>query len=189
MESKTQYFTPGNQPFKTQDALLAACLYFSGVPFWDDRQPCIHRYNADILKRLGYNGMGLEVAANKAYAARKRGNVEYLFKWPKELRNLINAFHDEERHVTKGEGTGAERLAQIMQLEKIDPEERLIRIACLILKKRLGFMRLWESQVPRLRINNPGKPQQIMDGVTRYAGWKDIPLNASDELKKKMGLL
>jgi hypothetical protein len=188
VDGKTQHFGPGNQAFRTQDALLAACLYFAGVPFWDERYPCIHRYSAEILKRLGYNGMALEEAANKAFAARRRGSIEYFFKWPKEMRRLVQAFHDEESHVTRGQGTGAARLKEIMELQNIEPEERLIRIACLILKMRLGFMRLWEKQIPRLRINNPGQPEQIRDGLTRFAGWKDIPLNASAELKKKMGL-
>lgn len=189
MNSKTQYFGPGNQPFRTQDALLAACLYFAGVPFWDDRQPCFHRYDADILNRLGYSGIPLEEAATKAWSAKKRGNIEYLFKWPKEMRHLIKAFHDEENQITKGEGTAAERLSYLMGLENIETEERLIRVACLLLKMRLQFMRLWEKVVPRLRIQNPGEPEELGGNITRYPGWKEIPLNASDELKKKMGLV
>lgn len=189
MQSQTHHFGPGNQPFRTQDALLAACLYFAGVPFWETRQPCVHRYNADILNRLGYSGIPLQEAAEKAWASKKRGNVEYLFKWPKEMRRLIKAFHDEERQITKGEGTAAERLSKIMALENVEPEERLIRVACLLYKMRIQFMRLWESQVPRLRIMNPGEPEELSSNVTRYPGWKEIPLNASDELKKKMGLL
>jgi hypothetical protein len=185
---KTQFFGPGDQPFRTQDALLAACLYFAGVPFFEPLQPCVHRYNADILKRFGYSGIPLEEAAKKAHAEHKRGNIEYLFKRPKELRDLIKAFHEEEQHVTKGSGTAAERLSVIMALENIEPEERIIRIACLLLKMRLQFMRLWETQIPRLRIQNVGAPEDIGDGITRYPGWKEIPLNASDELKKKMGL-
>jgi hypothetical protein len=187
MDSHTQYFGPGNQPFHTQDALLAACLYFAGIPFWNPLLPCIHRYNSKILNRLGYSGIPLEEAAQKAFKSGKRGNVEYLFKWPQELRSLIKAFHEEETNITKGEGTAAERLSQIME-SKMEPEERLIRIACLVLKMRLQFMRLWESQTPRLRIDNQKEPQTTLDGVKRHAGWKDIPLNASAELKKKMGL-
>ena len=189
MNEKTKHFGPVNQPFGTQDALLAACLYFAGVPFWDARQPCIHRYNAEILNRLGFSGMPLEEAAHKAYAARKRGHIEYLFKWPKEMRGLLKAFHDEENQVLKGEGTAAERLANIMAMRKIQPEERVIRIACLLLKMRIQFMRLWESQIPRLRISNTGMPEEIRAGVTSYPGWKEIPLDASDKLKRKMGLL
>ena len=187
-ESKTQYFGPGSQPFRTQDALLAACLYFAGVPFFDPLQPCVHRYNADILKRFGYTGMPIEEAAKKAWDAKKRGNIDYMFKRPKELRQLLKAFHDEEHQITKGAGTAAERISAIMAMEKIEPEERMIRIACLLLKMRLQFMRLWESQVPRLRIQNVGAPEDIGNGAVRYPGWKEIPLNASDELKKKMGL-
>src|SRR4029450_1727721 len=78
LDSHTQYFGPGNQPFHTQDALLAACLYFAGIPFWNPVLPCIHRYNAKILNRLGYSGIPLEEAAQKAFKSGKRGNVEYL---------------------------------------------------------------------------------------------------------------
>lgn len=183
---ESQHFGPHNQPFTTQDALLAACLYFSGVPFWDERWPCIHRYNAGILNKLGYSGLPLEEAANKAFAARKRGNIEYVFKWPKELPALVKAFHDEESKVLKGEGTAAQRLSEIMELN-VSPEERLVRISCLMLKMRVQFMRLWESVTPRLRIGGPGKGE-TQGNVTRYGPWKDIPLNASKELKQKMGL-
>jgi hypothetical protein len=32
-------------------------------------------------------------------------------------------------------------------------------------------------------------PEEIRAGVTSYPGWKEIPLDASDKLKRKMGLL
>ena len=189
MVGKIQHFGPNNQPFRTQDALLAFCLWSADVPFWDDRQPCIHRYNADILKRFGYGGLPIEDAAIKARAARKRGHVEYLFKWPKELRALIRAFHDEEHQIANRQGKASARNIEIMELKNISGEERAIRSACLLMKKRPEFMRLWESVTPRLRIMNPGELEEIGSNITRYPGWKELPLNATDELKKKMGLL
>lgn len=188
MNEPTNILAANARPFQTSDALLAACLYFAGVPFLDPVHPCVHRYDARNLKAMGFDNLSLEDAANKAWAQRKRGTILYIFKRPNELPALLKAFHDEEHQIADSEGMASDRLATIMGLDNLMVEERLVRIACLLLKMRLQFMRLWETQTPWLRIMDAGEAEQCADGTVRYPGWKDIPLNASDELKKKMNL-
>jgi hypothetical protein len=183
----SKFFGPGSQPFTTQDALLAYCLWWAGVPFQDPLQPCFNLYDAEILKRLGFSGMTLEDAARTALSKRRRGHVEYIFKRPKELPALLAAFHDEERHIANDNGSGYERSRQIQSMN-VPEEERRIREACLQSKMRLQFGRLWESQVPFLRIKDQGHPETIAPGTTQYPGCKVISLGASEKIKQKLGL-
>jgi hypothetical protein len=178
---------PAEQPFTTQDALLAFCLWWAGVPFLDPQRPCFNLYDADILRRLQFSGMTLEDGAKQAHLKKRRGHVEYIFKRPIELPALLKAFHDEEKHISEREGSGRQRKSEIMAMD-ISEEERAIRDACLQAKMRVQFGKLWENQIPLIRIRSEGKAESIAPGLTQYPGWKIISLGASDRVKKRLGL-
>ena len=187
-----QPLSPGEVPFTTDDAILACSLYMAGVPFQNEQQPCFNIYDADTLKRLGFSGMTLEAATKAAFESGKKGHVEYAFRAPKQLQSLLRAYTAQQQEIKDGVGTAQELQLKIMKrfaAGEMDEHEALLRISCVNLKMRVQFMNIWKQLVPWVRVDNPGKAttQKTANGiVTRHPGFKMLPLNASDEVKRHL---
>src|SRR5262252_8695144 len=80
MEKLVERRSRTGSPFHTTDAILAFSLYLVGVPFYEERKPCINMYDEGILKRLGFTGGTIEEGVRKALARKKKGHVEYGFQ-------------------------------------------------------------------------------------------------------------
>ena len=200
--------SPADQPFDTQDAILAACLHFAGVPFFEERTkdatfpvPVVNLYDEEILKKLGFTGMTIEEATKKAFESGKKGSVKYLFKRTESLEALTAAYRDEVAHIEKDEGTASQRiLAHMVAAKATGHAETLLRIACVILKTRLEFMNLWKQTSPLIRIKMTG-PNENFPTVGKNAsgkvvqghgvkmpGFKLVSLNLSPKHRKQMHL-
>ena len=201
--SGPQHLGPAQQPWETSDGILAFCLYLAGVPFLTTR----NLYTADTLRALGFSGeTDLLEAANQCVAARKKGNLKYLFRRPRELKRLLGVFTDQERRLADENGEAAEVIHALMEeysAKTIDLHEALMRVACIVLKLRGGFMNRWRDRPPLVQIDNPGRPRSFETTATirtargtktvpakgvQYPGFKIISTNASEETKKKLGL-
>lgn len=183
-----EHFTAGGQPFATQDAALAFSLYLAGVPFADPSRPCFNLYDADILSKLGFRGHTLEQAAQAAHDAGKKGEVRYIFARTPELNDLLEAYKAEQETIKNGEGTAAERLAELIP----DNADLRLRVSEVILKLRPLFVNMWKDQVPMVRIPNKG-PTSKTPGpngsvIESSPGYRVVSLNASAATKKKLRL-
>src|SRR6476620_5442948 len=141
--NNSEHFTAGSQPFTTQDAALAFSLYLAGVPFAYPARPCFNLYDEEILRKLGFRGLTLEVGAEQAHAAGKKGEVRYIFARTPELNDLLEAYKAEQETIKNGEGTAAERLAELIP----GNAELRLRVAEVILKLRPLFVNMWKDQV------------------------------------------
>ena len=168
-------------PFKTQDAILAFCLYSAGVP---EALPPSNIYDPETLNKLGYRGYSLEDGAKAAFKKNQRGTVEYYFEKTPELDYFLKSYADQQAKVNaSGANTDAgvamrEIMSRVADSEKpMDEREGLLRVGCVLLKLRSKFVRR-PLDNPWIRIPSESDPN----------GFKLIPLNASDELKQKMNL-
>lgn len=190
----------GDTPFITGNAILAFCLYLSGIPFVDENRPLINLYDNDILKRLGFAGMTLEEGARQALREGKKGDMQWAFVHTQELHDLLEYFKDEEANIKSGDGTVTEEARAIMA--NCTDNEALMRLGCLILKSRGEFFNLWKGRedLALIRVPNKGKPT-IRDGTARNSkgeivpakiesrpGFRVVSLSAGNELKKEMKL-
>jgi hypothetical protein len=189
--AKAQSFGPGDQPWETSDGILAFSLYLSGVQFLTTR----NLYTAETFRALGFTGeVDLLEAAKQCVAARKKGNLKYLFQRPP--KRLLEIFTDQERRLKEDNGDAMAALHALMEsyaAKEIDLHEALTRISCLILKLRGNFLNHWRDQPPLVQIDNPGKPRTVataggMGKTTQFPGFRIVSANASDETKKQMGL-
>lgn len=183
-------------PFKTDDAILASCLYSAGVPeSWNPT----NIYDEGILKKLGLGGMILWEAAKTAFKRKYRGHIEYYFERTPELAFLLKAYRDQEA-IIKAEGENkdiGEAIREIMRVAAgrlndgetvMDEREAILRITCIVLKTRTDFVNRWKNEVPYLRIAAAGSVEKPSLNVERHPGFKMIPLTASDETIQKMNL-
>lgn len=183
----------GQVPFSTTDAILAFSLYLAGVPFFDDNKPCINIYDVNILQRLGFTGQGLplEDAVRAAVKNKKKGHLEWAFKQVPELDRFLSAYRKQAKEVEAGEGKLYAHILEIAT-EVSDPNERVVRMACLILKMRVQFINLWQKQVPLIRVFNEGQSTKTDLGNGKFKvsshGFKIVSLNAKQETKDRMGL-
>ena len=180
------------QPFHTTDAILAFSLYLAGVPFYEERRPCINIYDENILRKLGFINVSIEDGVRKAISRKKKGHVEYGFERTPELQSLLQAYKDQEDRLQSDEGTAAEvvqRLAEQLK-DGVNPFT-IVRLACVILKMRVKFVSLWQTMEPLIRVFNEGEVQTNQDdGVTtrRFPGFRIVSLHASQKTKDKLKL-
>jgi hypothetical protein len=192
--------SPTDQPFETQDAILACCLHMAGVPFFEEKTdtetfpvPCINVYDEEILKKLlNCTGMTIEDATKRAFESGKKGSVKYLFKLTPDLSQLCAAYRDEAAHVENAEGSAALRL--VFHMEQCakggaSVPETLLRVACVILKMRSKFMNLWKETQPLIRIKMTG-PNEIHQAgkshIVSTPGFKVMSLNLSEKHRKQL---
>jgi len=182
-------------PFHTTDAILAFSLYLAGVPFYEDRKPCINIYDENILKRLGFVGLSIEDGVRKALSKKKKGHVEYGFKRTPELHFLLQAYKNQETQLQEDEGTAVDVFTRLVASLREDASNpmTLVRLCCVILKMRVKFVNLWQEITPLIRVYNTGEVQTTKDedGVTlkrRFPGFRLVSLNASQATKDKLKL-
>lgn len=185
--------TKQSLPFSTQDAVLAQCLYSAGVPeAWNPT----NIYDEAILKRLGYRGLTLEDAGKLAVKKEQRGEVRYWFQRTPELPLLLKAYEEQQSKI-KDESVKtdvATALTEIIRAAadgdekglKMDEREAVLRITVIGLKTRPDFVSRWKQEGAMLRIPEAGQPVALGNGATSYPGFKLIPVDASEELKRKM---
>lgn len=194
---KVERFGSSQLPFSTSDAILAFSLCMAGVPFADERRPCLNIYDEEILNKLGFGGRSLTLkeAAELALKRKKKGHVEYAFARTPDLRRLLKVYSEQQKELATGTGTAAEVTKRILLSfvdNKVGLDEVLIRLACINAKMKTQFMSLWQKVDPIIRVWNKGKNQIINnpDGSTtvRHPGFKLVHLHASEETRKKLKL-
>lgn len=197
----------GETPFSTQNAILAYCLHMAGVPWYETDRPVRVLYSADILNKFTngegqpiYKGWELEDAVKDAHQKGLRGHIEYVFVRTPRLDALLAAYGRQVEELEKGEGFAHDLVMKVSQsVGTIGWDVTMVRLACIFLKMRLPFMDKWQEMIPSVLIKNEGRVKQDRGTIdTKYGdrealrvsgpGFKIIPLNASDKLKKKMGL-
>jgi hypothetical protein len=180
-------------PFSTTDAILAFSLYMAGVPFADERRPCINIYDEDILRRMGFVGVELFEAAGVAFNKKKKGHVEYALRRTPDLRRLLNVYTDQVRELNEAEGGPVDLIKRIMAESAGDNmplDEALLRLACINAKMKTQFMNLWQKRDPIIRIRRQGATEttELADGRTRVRkpGFVLVNLHASEKTKRKL---
>jgi hypothetical protein len=156
-------------------------------------------------------------AARKAHAEGARGRVEYHFEHSHILEPLLLAYKDQVKQIEEGEGDASDAIREIMRratgrpdppavalpagigcnmtltLPLLDEREALLRILCVALKLRIEFVNRWKNVTPVLVISDisPAQSHTTPDGVRveRSPGGKFVPINASDEILRRMKLL
>lgn len=197
---------PAQQPFELSDGILAFCLYLAGVPFLTTR----NRYSVETFRKLGFTGeIDLCETALRCVEENLKGDLKYLFAKSPELRGLLKIFSEQQELIKKEKGKleAKDVIRELMESfsrADISLEEALMRVACVILKLRGPFLNRWKDQVPWVVIHEPGQerkfkttatvqsksgPQVVPADGVEYPGCQIIPANASDQLKKEMGLL
>jgi len=194
MEKLVERRSRTGSPFHTTDAILAFSLYLVGVPFYEERKPCINMYDEGILKRLGFTGGTIEEGVRKALARKKKGHVEYGFQRTAELQYLLKAYREQEGQLQSGEGTATDVVKQLVERLKAGADSMtLVRLCCVILKMRVKFVNLWQDLDPLIRVWNDGEVEDSRDedGVLtrrRFPGFRIVSLNARQETKEKLKL-
>lgn len=199
---------PGQQKFGTSEGLLAFCLYLAGCELANPNAICFHIYDPDILSKLGLKGEKLWDAAQRAWLNRARGHVEYSFVLTKRVQELIAAYREQRKELEESDEKASDlvlKIAQQFSAGAILPDEMLLRVACVNLKIRSEFMNAWKSVVPLLKVPVVGKTERFDTTATahtkdggskivpakgvRKPGYVLVSLNASEETKKKLGLI
>lgn len=195
-------------PFRTNDAVLAFCLYLAGIP--EFRAPT-STYDEGMLLARGYEGSGLtpEEAAKQEFAKKKRGHVEYWFQNTDMCKALQGIYREQQAEIANADEDPKDAGAVIRQIiakvagrdavtnkptEEMDELEGIVRIACLVLKARIAYVeRSNAKDAAFLKINLQGesKAERNPDGsVTMIEpGFKWYPIFGSDELKRQLGVL
>lgn len=200
--------TEKDLPFKTGNAILAYCLHMAGVPWHDYDNPIKVIYSPEILNKFTngsgnpiYKGWELEDAVKDAHAKGLRGHITYIFQKTPRLDMLLRAYSVQVKELEEGEGKAHELILKVSKgLSTAGWDVTMVKMACIFLKMRIPFMEKWQDMIPWVMIPNEGRTTQRRGmAETRYGardalvesspGFKMIPLNASDELKKKFGLL
>lgn len=197
------------QPFSTSEGILAFCLSQAGCEFLDPSRPCVHIYSPETLIAAGYRGENLWDSAIDAWKKNVRGHVEFSFVLTKRLQELCKIYRELKKVLEDEEAEDvradvmikdvAERIACGAMLV----DEGILRITCINTKVRSEFMNLWKQMVPILKIPEKGLvrrydttvsvnttrgPKVLEAHAVKRPGYKMISLNASEALKKKLGL-
>lgn len=198
---------PADEPFHTQEAILAFCLDIAGCEFADPNRPCINLFDADILGKLSYRGKPLWEGAQEAWKDARKGHVEYVFRMTPRLLDLVRAYREQAAEIEKPGGNATAIVIGLLGAWKsgaILDDEALLRIACVNLKTRIDFVNIWKAMVPMLRVQRKGKSTTtegtasvpapggtakiVPSRTVKSPGWELISLNASPELRKAMKL-
>jgi len=196
------------QTFGTSEGLLAFCLYLAGCELADPREICKHIYNPEILSNLGFKGVQLWGAAQVAWKEKARGHVEFSFILTQRCGELIEAYREQRKELDESDAKASDlvlKIAQSFAAGAMLPDEMILRIACVNLKTRSEFVNAWKEVVPLLKIPVKGKAERFdttatahtQDGRTKIVpakgvkkpGYILVSLNASDETKRKLGLI
>jgi hypothetical protein len=186
-------FGPQDQPLLTGDGVLAFSLYMAGTPFVDERMWCINVYNADMLRKMGYENMSMREAATQAAKDNKPGMIRFMLRAP--TPEVKQAYLEQQKLIDDGEGQAKDVLRDLMEDYKNNArpyDETVTRIMCLVLKMRIKFMNGWKDTVPLLRIDDSREPRETtgLGGgrEVEMGGFKFISVNASEATRQRMGL-
>ncbi len=186
-------FGPGDQPFLTEDSVLAFAMYMAFAKFCDDDQPCVNYYTTDMLRKMGYRGMLPAEAALQATEEGRKGVVTYVMK-PIEPR-LLQAFEDQKRTIENSEGLACDVIKNLMtdwHVGAREYDETIVRIICTVIYMRAEFLKMWQKLEPLIKIDSDGKAhrQDLPDGsyVITHEGFKFIGAKASQKTKEHLGL-
>lgn len=197
---------PGEQPFAISEGILAFCLYMAGAEFSDPRMPVVNRFDPENLSKAGFKGEKLWASAQRAWKQDTRGHVEYSFKLSQRTHDLIKIYREQRKELQDSDGKGCDLILKIMGKAtsgSMLPDEAILRIACVNLVMRTEFFNMWKQSIPFLKVPDVGKPEkfdttatvQTMSGVktvqasgVKKPGYKLVPLNATPETLKKLGL-
>jgi hypothetical protein len=179
----------------------------AGVPWSNKDKPIKVLYSADILNKFTngsgdpiYKGWELEKAVEDAHRNGLRGHVEYVFQRTPRLELLLSAFKRQSDELEKAEGYAHDLVLRVSQhLGTAGWDVTMVKLACIFLKMRVPFMEKWQDMIPDVIIRNEGRITrgkttiETKDGAREATsvstpGFKIIPLNASEELREKMGL-
>jgi hypothetical protein len=199
---------PGEAPFNTQNALLAYCLHLAGVPWENDKHPCMVIYSPEIVKKFT-NGSGEPVykgrewnfaLVSEVHKSGWRGHVEFKFAYSPRTKHLLKAYKQQCEYLDAKDGF-LHQLARDLasQFSEVEPDIALLRLACTILRSRPDFMELWTHQVPCLMVANEGEVNQYettMDikderrqvRAIDHPGFKIVSVNAGKETLAHLGL-
>ena len=148
--------------FITSNVLLVTALHLVGVPWADPTSPCVNLYDEAILRE--------RKCPNAKEAVRRKipGRVAFSFKRTPELGAYLGAW-DAQQEVIKKQEAGDLNDARTT-FESMDPQEA-VRLACQVLKNLQSIKGMWQHA-----------PAMVSNGG------KIISVNASEELRRKMGL-
>jgi hypothetical protein len=198
------------QPYYTDNAILAFCLWRASIPFWEPKQPCIVLYNLDIIRKFVdgkgdpiFKGWDLEPAIEAAHKRGLRGHVLYVFRPTIRMKDLMEAFREQERILARDDITVESIIKTIvdsLSSGDIESDEALLRLACVDLKTRIEFMELWRKQVPMMWVNNEGEVEELdeifidkegnaqQSKVFDHPGFKIRSINASKATRERLGV-
>lgn len=161
----------------------------------------------EILKPSRFAGMSAWDAGQAAWKEKREGHVEFQFLLTQECHDLIKAYRDQRNKMKESEGKGSDMAMEIMQSVSqgaMLPAEGILRLTCVAIKLRPEFLKLWETVVPMLHVPVRGKSSTFETTATtrdktgnvkvvpatgvRSPGYKRISLNASEKLRKDMGI-
>jgi hypothetical protein len=199
---------PADAGYKTTNALLAYCLHLSGLPWLDPRHPVRVLYSKEILDtfinpKTGepvYKGWEFEKAVIDAHKTGKRGHIQYKFEHTSRLKWLLKAYKLQEQELETASGYVHEVIAELIaKFATLEPDIAMMRLSCIMLKKRLDFMSLWEHQVPCMLIPNEGEIEYIDEQVEikgqlqnvrtmKHPGFRIMSTNASQSTREHLGV-
>lgn len=160
-----------------------------------------------VVRPSRFAGMELWDAAQEAWKESAKGDVKYEIRLTARCADLIRAYRDQCMQLQESDEKAGVLILKIMDATKAGamlPDEAILRISCINLKTRGDFVNCWKKMVPVLRVPRKGKTV-ITDGtaqvlakggrfrtvpakVATSPGFDALSLNASDEMKRKMGL-
>lgn len=141
-------YTAGDLPLNTSNAALAFCLYIAGIPFQDDNCPLSNVYDAEILRKLGYERTPIEEAVGLAFAAGHKGHVEYGFQRALRIGEALDGFKGAQKMVSATDLAGDTLVRKIIEehaggLRSLP--EALAAASCVVLKRWRDELRHWEK--------------------------------------------
>lgn len=161
----------------------------------------------EVTKPSRFSGMNPWDAAQAAWKEKAEGHVEFQFVLTQECHDLIKAYRDQREKMEASEAKGSEMVAEIMTgavAGAILPPEAILRLTCVAVKMRPEFLNLWKQVVPMLHVPVKGKSTTFQTTAqtrdrsgsvktvpatgVRSPGYKRISLNASEKMRKDMGL-
>jgi hypothetical protein len=186
-------FGPADQPFMTEDSILAFALYAAFTQFYDDEQPCVNFYTNDQLRALGYNGVMPSDAALMATDAGRKGTVNYIFRQPNP--QMIAAFNDQKKVIADSEGLAKDVIKNLMTDFAAGArglEETIVRLVVTIRYMGVEFTRLYQQLEPLIQIDTDTETTEDIqpDGsrVVTSNGFKFIGARASQKTREHMEL-
>lgn len=189
------------QSFDTREAILALSLALAGCEPLDEKQPCFNLFDEEILSKLGHRESVWD-SAHEAWRQKQKGDVGYVFKMTPRLPQLVLAYREQCKQIEDLDMKSGEFILKIYadaNAGLMQPDEMILRIACVILKTRVQYVNLWKLMVPLLRVPVVGKSKHfdttaISAGKTVEAkgvkkpGFQIVSLNISEEHRKAIKL-